>query len=145
VLRPATPADHGWIRALSGEVYRSLGDYATIIGSWLDHPGVLIEVDVTATGEPRGFLLIGFVDGYADLLAIAVAVAHQGRGLGGGLLAHAVALAHQRGAAELRLTVADSNPRAQALFRRSGFAVLAEDHGRYDGGQRAIRMRRSLP
>jgi ribosomal protein S18 acetylase RimI-like enzyme len=45
---------------------------------------------------------------------------------------------------EMRLTVADTNPGAQKLFGQHGFAILDAHHGSYDGGQRAIRMRRAI-
>jgi ribosomal protein S18 acetylase RimI-like enzyme len=64
------------------------------------------------------------------------------------LLDYAIDLAtlagHRVAVSELRLTVADSNQRAQRLFRRCGFDVLDARHGAYDGGQVAIRMRRRL-
>jgi ribosomal protein S18 acetylase RimI-like enzyme len=156
VIRRATLADHAWIRGVAADVYRELGDYRTIIGSWLDHPGVLTYLDEADTLGPRGFTLLGFYepDGadeglcFADLLAIAVARPHQRQGLGRALLAHALAVAEaaacERGIREVRLTVAETNPIGRRLFAAEGFAVLDEDHGLYDGGQRAIRMRRPL-
>jgi ribosomal protein S18 acetylase RimI-like enzyme len=155
-------ADHGWIAAVAGDVYGDLGDYATIIRSWLDHPGVLAYVDEDpsgASGAPlaRGFTLLGFYDPggaspgatVADLLAIAVDRDHQRKGIGSRLLEHAIHLAGLMGnsgrVSEIRLTVADTNQVGQRFFTAFGFRVMDDDHGRYDGGQRAIRMRRSVP
>lgn len=140
---------------MAAEVYGTLGDYGTIIPSWLSHPGVLAYVD-EHRGELRGFILLGFYeptdgrDGYiADLLAIAVAPSHQGNGIGRKLLHHAIELARLAGrqnpVREIRLTVADSNSVGRHLYASSGFRVLDENHGAYDGGQRAIRMARPLP
>jgi ribosomal-protein-alanine N-acetyltransferase len=150
VIRAATEADHAWIRRLSAEVYAALGDYDLIIGSWLDHPGVLAQVD-EHDGARRGFILLGFHPAsggatVADLLAIAVDAAHRRRGLGARLLEHAIHLGElarrDRALDELRLTVAEDNPVARRLFEAFGFRAVDEDHGRYDGGQRAIRMAR---
>lgn len=153
-------ADHDWIAAIAAEVYGALGDYGTIIRSWLEHPGVLAYLDEVPgeAGDPlrRGFTLVGFYEPagtppgtyVADLLAIAVAPAHQRRGVGKGLLEHAIHLAEvaSRGGRihEMRLTVADTNAVAQRFFTSFGFGVLDENHGHYDGGQRAIRMARAL-
>ena len=45
----------------------------------------------------------------------------------------------------MRLTVAEDNAPARALFASAGFAPLDEDAGTYDGGQRALRLRLPLP
>ena len=147
-------ADHGWIAAVAGDVYGDLGDYATIIRSWLDHPGVLTYVDEDV--EPRGFTLLGFYEPsgttpgafVADLLAIAVAPGHQRQGIGTRLLEHAIQLAgvvgDSSGVAEIRLTVSETNAVGQRFFTSFGFRVMDQDHGRYDGGQRAIRMTRPV-
>jgi ribosomal protein S18 acetylase RimI-like enzyme len=137
-------------------VYEPLGDYRTIIPSWMAHPGVLTFVDADdATGARRGFILVGFYEpsdktsGFvADLIAIAVAPEHQGQGAGTRLLEYAIDLATLAGkrvtVPEMRLTVADTNAAALHLFKKFGFEVLDPQHGAYDGGQRAIRMRRKL-
>ena len=137
-------------------MYAAFGDYGTIIPSWITHPGVLTFVDEGDDEGRRGFILVGFYEPddvkhgsyVADLLAIAVAPTHQSQGVGRRLLEYAVdlaTLAGQRvGVPEIRLTVAHTNARARRLFERCGFDVLDDSHGAYDGGQRAIRMRRRL-
>lgn len=156
VIRRATPKDRPWIRDVAADVYADFGDYREIIPAWLAHPGVLTFVEESAAAERRGFILVGFYEpeenpiggSIADLLAIAVSPQHQGAGVGRRLLRHAIDLAtiasHQMTVPELRLTVADSNAKAQALFASEGFVVLDAAHGTYDGGQAAIRMRRPL-
>lgn len=54
----------------------------------------------------------------------------RGRGLGSQLLDHVRALAGAEGVSVVRLHVSIHNPRAQALYRRLGFAVV-EDDGPY--------------
>jgi ribosomal protein S18 acetylase RimI-like enzyme len=159
-MRRATGADHAWIAALAAEVYSDLGDYGSIIRSWLAHPGVTPYLerirDRSGTEVPRGFILLGFYQPegdpsgatVADLLAIAVDPAHQRKGVGRGMLAYAIELAGRArdgGVSEMRLTVAETNPVARGFFSAAGFQVLDEHHGRYDRGQRAIRMTRPIP
>jgi ribosomal protein S18 acetylase RimI-like enzyme len=159
VIRRASVADHAWIAVVAADVYGDLGDYGTIIRSWLGHPGVLTYLDEMREGDAavaRGFTLLGFyepADGVtgatiADLLAIAVDRPYQRSGIGSRLLEHAIHLAglNRQGGrvSEIRLTVADSNQVGQRFFASYGFRVLDENHGHYDGGQRAIRMARPL-
>lgn len=68
---------------------------------------------------PRGELAL---DG------IVVADDCQGRGLGSRLLGRLAGLARQHGRRGLRLSVADNNPRARALYERLGFHVLYTRH-----------------
>jgi ribosomal protein S18 acetylase RimI-like enzyme len=153
VIRRARPADHPWITRLAANVYVELGDYGQIIPSWLLHPGVLAYIEEGGQA-PRGFILLGFYEPtgeracVADLLAIAVSPEHQRRGIGRRLLDYAIDLAEligaKNGVDEIRLTVAETNRPGRRLFGAAGFSVLDADHGLYDGGQRAIRMRRSL-
>lgn len=156
MIRRATPEDSRWIVDVGADVYVEFGDYGKILPSWIHHPGVLVFVETDDSGERRGFILVGFYAPdesppgtfVADLLAIAVAPAHQGQGIGRRLLDYAVDLtgmaAKQAHVRELRLTVAHTNLRAQTLFRKAGFEVIDANHGAYDGGQRAIRMRRRV-
>lgn len=158
MIRRFSPRDRAWITEVAAEVYRDLGDYARIIPSWLDHPGVLgfVEQSDEPPSARRAFALLGFYeppDGpagrcVADLLAIAVEPSYQRQGIGRAMLAHAIRVAENASrdgsVAEMRLTVADGNAVGQHLYLTSGFRVLDEEHGHYDGGQRAIRMARPL-
>jgi ribosomal protein S18 acetylase RimI-like enzyme len=161
MIRRATLQDGDWIRDTAAHVYAALGDYGRVIPGWVSHPGVATYVETTDDGLRRGFILLGFYAPWtvseterssihpgelvADLLAIAVAPEQQRQGIGKTLLGYAVDLVREASARapvrELRLTVADTNLIAQHLFDSFGFEVLDENHGAYDGGQRAIRMR----
>jgi|RhiMethySRZTD1v2_1073278.scaffolds.fasta_scaffold199388_2 ribosomal protein S18 acetylase RimI-like enzyme len=154
--------DADWIRRTAATVYAELGDYGRIIPTWMGHAGVMTFVEMAdedAGGETRrGFILIGFYEPepgdlsrgllVADLLAIAVSPEHQRRGVGRTLLEFAVDVAteasRQAPVREIRLTVAETNRPALALFKNSGFEILDPHHGAYDGGQRALRMRRRI-
>jgi ribosomal protein S18 acetylase RimI-like enzyme len=161
MIRRAAPTDSEFITETGARVYAPLGDYARILPGWLSHPGVLafVEADDGTTDRPRGFILLGFYTGWgegsprpgelvADLLAIAVAPEHQRSGIGTRLLTFALEFVSEAAARapvkEMRLTVADTNPGAQRLFGHHGFEILDANHGAYDGGQRAIRMRRAI-
>jgi len=162
MIRRAAAEESRFITSTATLVYAELGDYSKILPGWMAHPGVLafVEADDAAPERPRGFILIGFYTGWvdakpapagelvADLLAIAVAPEHQKRGIGGRLLEFAIDFASEAAARapvrEMRLTVADTNLVAQKLFRDHGFEILDAHHGEYDGGQRAIRMRRKI-
>jgi ribosomal protein S18 acetylase RimI-like enzyme len=161
MIRRATPLDADWIRDTAALVYAALGDYGRVIPGWVAHPGVVSYVESSDEDVRRGFILLGFYAPWtvseterssihpgelvADLLAIAVAPEHQRRGVGKTLLGFAIDLVREASVRapvrELRLTVADTNAGAQRLFDAFGFEVLDENHGAYDGGQRAIRMR----
>ena len=81
------------------------------------------------------------------LLNITVHPGHQGRGLGSALLDEVVAEGRRRGLASLWLEVRRSNARAQALYRRRGFAEVGLRRGYYPAAGRredAIVMSRAL-
>lgn len=63
----------------------------------------------------------GDVDGSLVLDGICVDDANRGRGAGTALLEAAVELARVEGLRAVRLSVIDTNPRAEALYRRRGF------------------------
>ena len=155
MIRRANAADHAWMVDVGAEVYAPLGDYRAILPDWVAHPGVygFIAED---EGVPRGYILVGFYEPpdvapgahAADLLAIAVDPPAQRAGVGSRLLAYAIDLAsvtadHMK-VVDIRLTVADSNLGARRFFERHGFEVIDAQHGAYDGGQTALRMRKRL-
>jgi ribosomal protein S18 acetylase RimI-like enzyme len=154
-IRRGTTADTAFVRQVAEQVFAELGDYGRILPTWLVHEGVLTHV-AEEDGTPVGYTMLGFYSAsptrpnefVADLLAIAVAPSAQGRGVGKQLLDHAVgqaALARRRlPVTELRLSVAEPNARARQLFQQFGFTFVDGEHGRYDGGQRALHMVRSV-
>jgi ribosomal protein S18 acetylase RimI-like enzyme len=152
-IRRGTAADAPFVREVAEQVFAELGDYGRILPTWLVHDGVLTHV-AEEEGAPVGYTMLGFYGAgpprqheyVADLLAIAVAPRAQGRGVGKQLLDHAIgqaALARRRmPIGELRLSVAEPNARARRLFQQFGFHFVEGEHGRYDGGQRALHMAR---
>ncbi|HEX3946650.1 MAG TPA: ribosomal protein S18-alanine N-acetyltransferase, partial [Acidimicrobiales bacterium] len=71
------------------------------------------------------------VDDEAHVTTIAVAPEHQHRGIGSWLMTHAVRISLAEGARHLSLEVAAGNQRAQALYRRFGFAPVGVRKGYY--------------
>jgi ribosomal protein S18 acetylase RimI-like enzyme len=150
-IRRGGNADAAFIRSVAADVFAQFGDYSRILPTWLLHDGVLTHV---AEEDDRavGYTMIGFYaagpprhqDYVADLLAIAVAPAAQGRGVGKLLLQHAImqaSIARKRmPVSEMRLSVAEPNLRARRLFEQLGFRLVEGEHGVYDGGQRALHM-----
>jgi ribosomal protein S18 acetylase RimI-like enzyme len=154
MLRLATQADTEAIRALSAEAFSQFGDYGTFLPRYLADPWVRTIVRLEGD-QLVGFVMVGLTASrrrggvlVADILAIAVPAAHQGRGVGTSLLeralALATALAGRYGVDEVELSVADTNPGAMRFFTRYGFVVADADEGRYPAGQVAIRMARQL-
>ena len=81
----------------------------------------------------------------AEVLTLAVAAGHWGRGIGSALLASLLTEAAGHGCAEVFLEVRADNPRAQDLYRRFGFAGVGLRRGYYQpSGMDAIVMRRGL-
>jgi len=68
----------------------------------------------------------GDVPGVLVLDGLCVAAGRRGGGTGSALLAAAAALAARRGQRAVQLSVVDTNPRAEALYRRRGFVVVGQ-------------------
>ncbi len=82
-------------------------------------------------GELLGFaVLMGVLD-EAHLLNIAIAPAHQGRGLGARLLRHVQAWSSRRGMVSMYLEVRPSNTRARTLYRHLGFQEIGRRKAYY--------------
>lgn len=71
-----------------------------------------------------GVLARGDVGGVLVLDGICVDDAQRGRGVGTALLDAAASLARAEGLSAVRLSVVDTNPRAEALYRRRGFSPV---------------------
>lgn len=87
--------------------------YGTFGGLWR---GLLLEV-LERRIEPDCLLMDG----------IFVAESARGRGIGGTLLKAIGEEARQRSLTRVRLDVIDTNPRAKALYERSGFKAVGEE------------------
>ena len=78
-----------------------------------------------------GYFGLMFVEDEAHITTIAVAPTYQRQGLGTVLLIEAVRISLDNGARHVSLEVAAGNERAQALYRRFGFAPVGVRKGYY--------------
>ncbi len=132
---------------MAANTFLAYGSYDRYLEDWFDNDAVTTSI-AELDGRAAGFSMItAYADPerprehVADLVAIAVVKELRSRGIGGQLLAHALAFAENSPSKprEIWLVVAEDNARAQRLFRKAGFR-LAEGIGIYPAGQRALRM-----
>jgi ribosomal protein S18 acetylase RimI-like enzyme len=152
-LRPGLAQDLGFLSLLAREAFEHFGDYDRLLPEWARTPGIELTV-AEEEGQRVGVALLGFFEEaprrapVADLLAIAVADGHRGRGVGRQLLMAAVKrareLARVNVVCALRLTVAEGNGAARHLFESAGFEYVPRHEGHYPKGQRALRMELTL-
>lgn len=150
-IRRATADDQQYLGELAEKVFAVYGtDYGLMIPAYARDVRV-ITLLYEENRVPVGFIQVGFLEApgnrrdlIADILAVAMAPGFQGRGYGSVLFHRVFELLRpmrERGTVtDVQLTVADSNGRAIALFRRLGFEILDDEYGTYEGNQKAIRM-----
>jgi ribosomal protein S18 acetylase RimI-like enzyme len=154
LLRPAGPHDRAFIGSLAAQAFATYGDYGPLLLDWFATPGVEGTI-AESGGQPVGLTLLAFVadpeapaQWVADLLAIAVAPEVRQRGIGRRLLEAAAARAREAArrwpVRALRLSVAEENAPARALFESAGFTYSGREDRFYPRGQRARHMRRPL-
>jgi ribosomal-protein-alanine N-acetyltransferase len=78
-----------------------------------------------------GYVGLMIVGTEAHVTTLAVAPDHHGSGMGTEILLHAMRLSLELGARQVSLEVAAGNTRAQALYRRFGFAPVGVRKGYY--------------
>jgi ribosomal protein S18 acetylase RimI-like enzyme len=143
--------DQQYLGTLAEDVFAIYGDdYGLMIPAYARDVRVITLV--YENNRTRvAFIQVGFLEApnnrrdlIADILAVAVAPAHQGRGYGTALFYRVFELLRpmrERGTiTDVQLTVADTNGRATQLFRRLGFEITDDQYGTYEGSQKAIRM-----
>jgi ribosomal protein S18 acetylase RimI-like enzyme len=150
-IRAGRVQDEEAVRRIADEVFTVFGEYGSWLPGYLVHPGVWSFV-YELSGRVVGFAMLGILEPeergagrLGDLLAIAVEEESQCRGVGQALLERIREKAHQLQSShdlrEVRLTVAEPNRSARQLFNRFGFEEIPGNHGCYDKGQRALRLR----
>ena len=153
-IRSAKLEDRAAIAALSGKALGVYGNYRQYLPDWARIPEV-VTLLAESDNKLLGFVMMAVFEGkipprvrYVDILAIAVQPAWQGKGVGQKLLESALKMIEEQHEAlsikEVKLSVADTNHRGQAFFKRFGFEFTGETEGVYEGGQQALRMRRLL-
>ncbi len=130
------------IAALQAEAFAEPWD-ARFIASLLHLPGAIAAL-AEQGGADQGYVMARALAGEAEILSIGVAEAARGRGLGGALLAHALAAVAVAGAREARLEVSVANTWARALYARAGFVESGRRARYYSDGSDALVLRRTL-
>ena len=154
-IRPGVIYDYFSISEISREVFSIYGDYTAVL------PNYLLAEDVDtfvydSGGDVAGFIQVHFEreelketgELHADILSAAVAPGHQGQRVGSEMFKHVLQYLKKESAgadrADVQLTVAHTNTRAMAFFRRMGFELDGRELGSYSEGQRALIMSRTL-
>jgi len=111
--------------------------------------GLLIEKTVIAHRALLGRAMAGFIlsrlaGGEAEILSIAVAPRHRGRGVARPLLDLNLRRLAGLGARSVFLEVDETNAAARALYRRAGFADVGRRQSYYQSGASALVLRRDL-
>jgi ribosomal-protein-alanine N-acetyltransferase len=144
-LRPARAADAAAMAQTHATAFASPWS-AEEIARFAAAPGGFALVAETE-GEMAGFILCRLMAGEAEVLTLAVRPELRRRGVALALVEAAVTLAAQTAEA-MFLEVAEDNPGALALYRRSGFSTVGRRAGYYGragaAAVDAIVMRRTL-
>lgn len=151
-LRPMTQADlaevAGLELALFGEEAWTPQMLAEELAQQPASRHYLVAVSSQHIVGYAGLLAVGTqreLAGQADVLTLAVATGHWGKGIGSALLDALLAEASRRRCDEVFLEVRTDNTRAQRLYRRYGFTEIGIRRGYYQpSGADAIVMRRAL-
>lgn len=99
----------------------------------ITHAHDIFIVAEGADGTIAGYAIVRGAAGAGELIDIAVAPGHRGRGIGGALLDTMVARAGDIGIPTLTLEVRESNAPAIALYQSRGFDVVGARRGYYTG------------
>jgi ribosomal-protein-alanine N-acetyltransferase len=91
-----------------------------------------------------GFVLARVAADEAEILTLAVVPEARRSGLGGALLAEAMAASILRGARAMFLEVSEANEAARALYGAAGFAEVGRRRRYYPDGSDALVLRRGL-
>jgi ribosomal-protein-alanine N-acetyltransferase len=139
-MRLAVPTDAAALAALHAAAFPPMDRWGP------DALALLLDVPrgfgLLAEGE--GFILARLAADEAEILTLAVDPAARRRGVGGALLAGAMARAAAGGAASMFLEVAEGNAAARALYAAAGFAPVGRRRRYYPDGGDALVLRRSL-
>lgn len=102
-------------------------------------------VAVGPDGSIAGYAGLDLTGDVADIMTIATAPAHQGKGIGRLLLGELVLRARRHGAEALLLEVRSDNTAARSLYDHNGFDVISARRRYYQPGDvDALVMRRLL-
>lgn len=136
-MTPSDAAEAARLHALAFPPGEAWGPDA--IRLMLEMPGAF---GVMRVGQ--GFILARVAADEAEVLTLAVAPDARRQGVGGALLADAMAGAVARGAGAMFLEVSDRNAAARALYAGAGFEEMGRRKRYYGDGADAVVMKRRL-
>jgi ribosomal-protein-alanine N-acetyltransferase len=148
VLRDMTDADVPAVHALERALFPVDAWPEQMFRDELSQPETR-RYYVAEEAGPEGNRIVAYagllcVQPIADVQTIAVVPEREGRGIGSAVLAELIAEARRRGAEDVLLEVRADNPRAQALYRRFGFAQIHLRRRYYRDGADALIMQLPL-
>jgi ribosomal-protein-alanine N-acetyltransferase len=124
-VRHAVQADVDSIVQIENESFGdpwSRNDFKGLLGL----PHCIFLVGAEGEAAITGYAIGMFVEDEAEILNIAVAQGHRGRGYGGMLLDSAIGELVAHGVASVFLEVRESNAHARALYASRGFEEVAK-------------------
>jgi GNAT superfamily N-acetyltransferase len=151
-IRPARAGEEGQLAEIeraAGACFRDVGmaeiaadepPSAAELAPFLRADGAWVAVD--ATDNPVGYLVAAPVDDALHVEQVSVHPTHARHGVGRRLLAHAAAVAAERGLAAVTLTTFVEVPWNAPYYLRCGFRPLAD--GELTAGLRVIRAREAV-
>lgn len=138
VVRRLVARDLPVVVRIERELFTASAWSAAMLAEELDGPGrwyvaadLPAGADDATVGRLAGYAGLCFDGDDAQVMTVAVARAHQGRGIGGALLTTLVGRARELGARALLLEVRVDNAPALALYERFGFVRLGRRRGYY--------------
>lgn len=144
-IRPATPLDVNYIRALSKKSFQKYGPYENVLPCWLES-GITSSFIAIMQERPVGFAMLGQpfqknnFFGTLELLAVAVEPASQRLGIGDLLMKEVERTASEQEVQKVILHTAIKNLPARRLFSKHGFKALKVKKKFYPEGQDALLM-----
>jgi ribosomal protein S18 acetylase RimI-like enzyme len=143
-VRRKAAEDEPFIERLSlqafGDFHKNAGPHTLKL---THHPESVTRLAVRGA-QRLGFVVLELMRDAAWIQAIAVVASERGRGVGARLMAEAVRLARESGAARVRLTTAQANVEALELFLKCGFGIERRVPRYYARGQDACILARAL-
>ncbi|NED94357.1 ribosomal protein S18-alanine N-acetyltransferase [Phytoactinopolyspora alkaliphila] len=149
-LRPMGPEDVETIEPLERELFPddppwTREQFLEELAGVPDTRWYVVAVEEDELTGYAGLRALGMPGEPADIQTIAVAPAHQRRGVGATLMDALITEARARAAGSLLLEVRADNDAALAFYGRYGFERIATRRAYYGGGRDGLVLRMRLP
>ena len=138
----ASPHDGVAIAALHAASFRRGWGEDEVYGLLTD--SAVVAHRATIRRALVGFIMSRVAADEAEILSVAIAPAHRGRGLSRPLLDFHLRTLAGRAIRAVYLEVDEHNAPARRLYTRAGFAEVGTRHGYYETGATALVLRRDL-